>query len=47
MVKFNVDLISEADNRIIGMRFLPLVKKFYENPENEKAFQKCLKNKNK
>jgi hypothetical protein len=45
MVKINVDLISEVDKRIIGMRFLSLVEKFYENPKNEKAFQKGLKNK--
>lgn len=33
MVKINVDLISEADNRIIGMNFSELVEKFCENSE--------------
>lgn len=47
MVKINLDLISEADSRIIGMRFLELVEDFYKKPENEKAFQKWLKAKNK
>lgn len=43
----NLELIDKEEQRKIAQAFLPLIEKFYENPENKKAFQKWLKNKNK
>lgn len=39
----DLELISEEEQRKIARAFLPPIEKFYENPENEKAFQKWLK----
>lgn len=39
----NLELIDKKEQRQIAKRFLPLIEKFYENPENKKAFHKWLK----
>lgn len=43
----DVSKISAADNRIIGMRFLPLVEDYFKDEKHEAAFQKWLKKRKK
>lgn len=36
----NLELIDKEERKKIAKRFLPLIKKFYGNPENQKKFEK-------
>lgn len=36
----NLELIDKDEQRRIAKRFLKLIEKFYENPENQKSFEK-------
>jgi len=39
----DVKLISEEDGIMIARAFLPLIQEYYENEENQKEFEKWLK----
>lgn len=38
-----VDLIPEAEIRLIARTLLPLITKYFENPENKESFEKWQK----
>ncbi len=40
----NFDNMPETEKRLIGYHWYEMLEKFYSNPENERKFQKWLKN---
>lgn len=38
-VKINIDEIPPIEGRLLAKAFLPMVERFYENPENHEKFK--------